>query len=156
VIKRSQQAAVQKALSTIEDLITGLSNAPGFTAAFRYGLPDRICPRNDEECEAMILGTLLKSARAEGLWPTPLASSFTKTYLLKGLRALRVQSYCGKTGTTKPFGQKQSASHGIQDMIIKAANKLENSPADLKLEDFKSKMECKVIFTRDYKTISIP
>lgn len=134
MIKQSQLAAVKKALGTVEDLITGLSNAPGFTPAFKYNLPGRLCPQKDEDCEAMVLGTLLKSARAEGLWPTPMASSFTKTYFLKGLRALRVQSYCGKTRSVDMFG---SASHGIQEVIIAAADKLENSPENLRLEDFK-------------------
>jgi hypothetical protein len=136
VIKQSQLAAVQKALSTIEDLITGLSYASGFTLASKYGLPDRICPEKDGDCEAMILGTLLKSAQMEGLWPIPIASAFTKTYILKRLRALRVQSYCGKTRGTNVF-ILGSTSHGIQEVIIAAANKLENSPEGLKLEDFK-------------------
>lgn len=135
---------MQEALAIIEDFITGLSNSSSVALAAKYKLSGRvsgrICPNKDGDCEALVLGTLLRSARAEGLWPAPISSFYTKTYILERLRALRVQSLCWKVSHNTPTSidlDDGSTSHGIQEVIIAAANKLENSPKDLKLEDFK-------------------
>ncbi len=100
----------------------------------------------DEElryaCDAMVIGSLLKSSRKIGIWPrpkTPFPGKKWKT-LAKSIRGIKVLDVCNKTSSRKwnshgPAGN----AHGLEDEIEEKLKEIETGLEGLKLGEFARK-----------------
>jgi hypothetical protein len=91
----------------------------------------RRCPRGDDDCESLLLGSLLRSVKAQGLWPidsSPPHFFMDTTTLIRKLRGLKVQSQCAKL-TARP------ETHGVAEDITEIVTTLQGSHKGLKLKD---------------------
>jgi hypothetical protein len=132
-IDEKREKAMHEAFSELEALVNGLQGRQqGFGP-----LPLRRCPKGDEDCEAMLLGSLLRSATSQGIWPirATLCSFISATELVRRLRALTVRSQCGR-GLLQSAEAAVDAKHGVNGVIAIAILRLESSYQGLNLKDF--------------------
>lgn len=99
----------------------------------------------DEElryaCDAMVLGSLMKSARRIGIWPQPvtpfLGMKFTE--LVKAIRGIRVLDVCNKSSRSlKTIGSSFNC-HGLEDSIETSMKSIEAGLDGLNLTEYARK-----------------
>lgn len=93
-------------------------------------------------CDAMVLGSLLKTSRKIGIWPMPEAPFLGKKWreLAKKIRGIKVLDVCNKTSSRRWNSHGPSGNaHGIEDEIEEALKGIEKGLDGLKLKDFSSK-----------------
>ena len=93
-------------------------------------------------CDAMVLGSLLKSSRKIGIWPKPEAPFAGRKYkgLAKAIRGIKILDVCNKTSSRRwnshgPAGN----SHGLEDEIEEKLKEVEKGLDGLRLFDFAKK-----------------
>ncbi|XMA19059.1 hypothetical protein WAI453_011850 [Rhynchosporium graminicola] len=136
-IKQARLSAIETALAAIHALID------------KYMEGSSLCDAAlDEElryaCDAMVLGSLLKSSRKIGIWPKPASPFPGRKYrgLAKAIRGIKILDVCSKTNCRKwnshgPAGN----SHGLEDVIEEKLKEVEESLDGLRLFDFAKKSE---------------
>lgn len=97
-------------------------------------------PSHRKACDAMILGSLLKTAYDGGLWPIPKDPyhGLTVTKVIDAARELKIQSLCdtlSKAPIVMPVDEAHGA-HGYNKSIKKAIEKREAEAEGLALEEF--------------------
>ncbi|KAH7312037.1 hypothetical protein BKA65DRAFT_518044 [Rhexocercosporidium sp. MPI-PUGE-AT-0058] len=136
-IKQARVSAMETALSVIHTLIT------------KYMDGSALCDAAlDEElryaCDAMVLGSLLKSSRKIGIWPKPEAPFAGRKYngLAKAIRGIRILDVCNKTSSRRWNSHGPSGnSHGLEDVIEEKLKEVEKELDGLRLFDFAKKSE---------------
>lgn len=126
---------METALSVVHTLIT------------KYMEGSALCDAAlDEElryaCDAMVLGSLLKSSRKIGIWPKPEAPFPGRKYkgLAKAIRGIKILDVCNKTSSRRwnshgPAGN----SHGLEDVIEEKLKEVEKGLDGLRLFDYAKK-----------------
>jgi hypothetical protein len=93
-------------------------------------------------CDAMVLGSLLKSSRKIGIWPRPESPFSGRKFcdLAKAIRSIRILDVCNQTSNRKwnSHGPRGNC-HGLEDEIEEALNKVESRLEGLNLADFPKK-----------------
>lgn len=93
-------------------------------------------------CDAMVLGSLLKSSRKIGIWPKPEAPFPGRKFkdLAKAIRSIRILDVCNKTSTRRwnSHGPSNNA-HGLEDSIEASMKDIEAGLDGLELADFARK-----------------
>ncbi|KAL2071714.1 hypothetical protein VTL71DRAFT_12949 [Oculimacula yallundae] len=111
----------------------------------RYQRSEVLCPRDDihlaPACDALLLGSLLKSVSSLGLYPAPEAPydgvSFDEVEAL--LSDLSVQALCDRI---RPYmeGNEFIPAHGLKDVIQERIAGISERLAGLDLKEFKSQV----------------
>lgn len=136
-IKQARVSALESALSVIHALITKYMDGSALCDA---ALDDEL----RYACDAMVLGSLLKSSRKIGIWPKPEAPFPGRKYkgLAKAIRGIKILDVCNKTSSRRwnshgPAGN----SHGLEDEIEENLKEVEKGLDGLRLFDFAKKSE---------------
>ncbi|PBP25406.1 hypothetical protein BUE80_DR003810, partial [Diplocarpon rosae] len=144
-IKTVRQSAIDSAMSFVDVLITKYMDGS-----------DHCDAALDEElryaCDAMVLGSLLKSSRKIGIWPKPQAPFPGRKWkdVAKNMRGIRILDVCNKTSSRKWNSHGPSGNaHGIEDEIESALKDVEKGLNGLKLKDFAKQ-------TDDYVPLYVP
>jgi hypothetical protein len=100
------------------------------------GIPSTNSATHRKACDAMILGSVLKSAFNVGLWPLPEApySGLTVTRVMDAACGLKMQSLCETIG--RETSGPGHGSHGYNKSVKKAIEKREAEARGLTLEEF--------------------
>jgi hypothetical protein len=100
----------------------------------------------DEElgyaCDAMVLGSLMKSSRKIGIWPKPEAPFSGKKFkdLARAIRNIRILDVCKKSSSRRLHMLGPSSnSHGLEDSIKAAMKSIEACMDGLELSDYAKK-----------------
>jgi len=92
-------------------------------------------------CDAMILGSLLKSARKIDIWPKPEAPFNGRKFkdLAKAIKAIRIVDVCNRT--SRRFANLGSAGngHGLEDEIAASIKRIEAGIDGLELLQYTKK-----------------
>ena len=112
----------------------------------RYQGKELLCPRTDSEdlrsaCDAMLLGSLLRSATIQGVWPVPAPpydnTSFSE--LADKIENLDVNALCDRISKVKINGEFPQAAHGLKALITQRITALEETLSGLDIDEFKEK-----------------
>ena len=90
-------------------------------------------------CDAMILGSLLKTSRKIGIWPMPQApfDGWKFKNLAKKIRGIRILDVCNKSSSRRWTSHGPgNNSHGLEDEIEDCMKALERDLEGLKLCDY--------------------
>jgi hypothetical protein len=135
VIKRDREFAMETAITTIHSLIT------------RYMDGKTICDGSiDDEsryaCDAMVLGSLMKSSRKMGIWPKP-ESPFNGRkfkHLARSIRSIRILDVCHKSRSKRLTSLNPTSNcHGLEDSIEASMKSIESGLDGLELADYAKK-----------------
>lgn len=92
--------------------------------------------KKNTACDGLILGSLLKSAAMNGLWPPPPHpyTGFTFSGIITRVRMLEITSMC-----EEPFSRNENIvpSHGVKQSICTRMDTLETNMNGLDLRSFK-------------------
>ncbi|KAJ5035107.1 uncharacterized protein L3040_008368 [Drepanopeziza brunnea f. sp. 'multigermtubi'] len=136
-IKHARVSAISTAIDTVHALIIKFMDGTDHCDAaidddLRYA------------CDAMVLGSLLKSSRKIGIWPKPEAPFLGRRWrdLAKKLRGIKVLDVCNKTSSRRWNSHGPSGNaHGIEDEIEGVLKDVEKGLEGLNLKDFAGKSE---------------
>ncbi|KAI9046871.1 hypothetical protein LZ554_008949 [Drepanopeziza brunnea f. sp. 'monogermtubi'] len=136
-IKNARVSAISTAIDTVHALIIKFMDGTDHCDAaidddLRYA------------CDAMVLGSLLKSSRKIGIWPKPEAPFPGRRWrdLAKKLRGIKVLDVCNKTSSRRWNSHGPSGNaHGIEDEIEGVLKDVEKGLEGLNLKDFAGKSE---------------
>ena len=102
-----------------------------------------VCDVFDEElgyaCDAMVLGSLMKSSRKIGIWPKPEAPFSGKKFkdLARAIRSIKVLDVCKKTSSRRIHTLGPSSNcHGLESSIETAMKSIEAGIDGLVLSDY--------------------
>lgn len=104
---------------------------------------DGMCFRTDSyknACDAMLLGSLLRSAKSCGIYPTPAPpySQVSVCQLISTLREIEVVALCDSIRRPRSWsGPEREDSHGIRQMIDERLARIEVLLSGLKLRNLK-------------------
>ena len=108
----------------------------------RYQRAEILCGRTDQNnvaCDAMLLGTLLKSATVDGLYPAPPSPykeiSFSK--LVELARNLKVEALCDRLSRIQINGKYPEPMHGFKARVEEKIKELEERLSGLDIKRFK-------------------
>ena len=90
-------------------------------------------------CDAMILGSLLKTSRRIGIWPMPEApfDDWKFKNLARKIRGIRILDVCNKSSSRRWTSHGPgNNSHGLEDEIEERLKALERSLDGLNLSDY--------------------
>ena len=90
-------------------------------------------------CDAMVLGSLLKSSRKIGIWPKPEAPFSGRKFkdLARTIRSIKVLDVCKKSSSRRLHMLGPSSnSHGLEDSIEAAMKSIEASMDGLELSEY--------------------
>ena len=97
----------------------------------------------DEElgyaCDAMVLGSLLKSSRKIGIWPKPEAPFSGRKFkdLARAIRSIKILDVCKKTSSRRLHMLGPSSNcHGLEDSIAASMKSIEAGMDGLELSDY--------------------
>jgi hypothetical protein len=97
----------------------------------------------DEEleyaCDAMVLGSLMKSSRKIGIWPKPEAPFNGRKFkdLARAIRSISILDVCKKSSSRRLHLLGPSTnSHGLEDAIQASMKSIEASMDGLELSDY--------------------
>ena len=95
--------------------------------------------KKNTACDGLILGSLLKSAAMNGLWPPPPHpyTGLTFSGMLTRARMLDVTALCDEPISTFSAGNIIAPSHGVKQSICAQMDTLENNMNGLDLKTFK-------------------
>ncbi|PQE28305.1 BTB POZ domain-containing protein [Rutstroemia sp. NJR-2017a WRK4] len=95
--------------------------------------------RNPYDCSAMILGTLLQSSVALGIFPVPDLHDTDLTFdsVIGLIRKVHVVSLCDSISPFKGFEYHHWSTHGVKQAIDTQLMDLEKRLCGLELDDFK-------------------
>lgn len=129
---------MREAFTELEGLVNGLEG-------LRHGLspsPRPHCPKGNDDCEAMLLGSLLRSAASQGIWPIPQVpyNLISTAELVRRLRMFRIRSLCRinlvRSDRSALAATTLDAEHGVTETISDMIDVLEDSYQGLSLKDF--------------------
>jgi len=112
----------------------------------RYQGPRIRCRRTDDteiaqQCDSLMLGSLLKSARKLDIIPVPdfpyRPMSFNR--LSAKFHCLDINAICDSMSRTKIKGAYPKPAHGLKDLIQRKIEALEERLSGLDIQDFKRK-----------------
>jgi hypothetical protein len=134
-IKRDREFAIETAITVIHALIN------------RYMEGQTICDGSlDDElryaCDAMVLGSLLKSSRKIGIWPKPEAPFNGRKFkdLARAIRSIRILDVCNKSSSRRWVSHGPSNNcHGLEDSIEESMKSIEAGLDGLELTDYPKK-----------------
>jgi hypothetical protein len=89
-------------------------------------------------CDGLVLGSLLKSAAVNELWPIPLPpfEGLRLVDIICKMRSLEPTAICDSLHNVWTGGKQPSPSHGVKSKIDTQLNALEGQIDGLNLEDF--------------------
>jgi hypothetical protein len=93
-------------------------------------------------CDAMVLGSLMKSSRKIGVWPKPEAPFAGRKFkdLARAIRSIRILDVCNKTRSRRLTSLSLSSNcHGLEDSIEASMKSLEAGLDGLELSDHMKK-----------------
>jgi hypothetical protein len=112
----------------------------------RYQKKELLCPRTDGEdlrsaCDAMLLGSLLRSATIQGVWPAPAPPYDNTSFgeLADKIENLDVNGLCDKISKVRINGKFPQAAHGLKELITQRITALEETLSGLDIDEFKEK-----------------
>ncbi|KAG9240103.1 hypothetical protein BJ878DRAFT_320137 [Calycina marina] len=131
-IKKARESAIRAAVSSLHSLIN------------RYLVGKTLCDGslNDElryACDAMVLGSLMKSSRKFGIYPMPDApfSGWKFKTLAKKIRSIRILDVCNKSSSRRwTTYEPGNNSHGLEDEIEQGIKNLEKTLDGLRISDY--------------------
>ena len=102
-----------------------------------YGLDDEL----RYACDAMVLGSLLKSSRRIGIWPQPEAPFNGRKFkdLAEAIRGIRILDVCNKSSRTLKSIGSSSNCHGLEDSIEASMQSIEAGLDGLELSKYARK-----------------
>ena len=123
----------------IDDLIgpTNVCNTRDFRIFLQYGKYRNLGDgTNASNCDAMTLGSLLKSANEQGLYPFPAwpYENITLEDLIRRVRGLEVMSLCDATNLGMA---NDEPAHGVLSVMGQQVIAISQKLNGLDLEDFK-------------------
>jgi hypothetical protein len=114
----------------------------------RYQKPEVLCPRIDNPenrlaCDAMLLGSLLKSSATRKIYPVPDAPYGEVSFndLAEKLKGLHVEALCDRIARCQINGNYPKPGHGLKEVIQQKIATLEERLSGLDIEDFKEKKQ---------------
>ncbi|RFU36319.1 hypothetical protein B7463_g112, partial [Scytalidium lignicola] len=136
-IKRGREFAMETAITVINTLIAkymdgGIVCDASLDDGLRYA------------CDAMVLGSLMKSSRKIGIWPKPEAPFSGRKFkeLARAIRRIRVLDVCNKSSNRRWNSLGPSSNcHGLEDSIGASLKNIEAGLDGLELSDYKEKSE---------------
>lgn len=134
-IKRGRESGIDAAITFIHTLIN------------RYMVGQTICDGSlDDElrhaCDAMVLGSLIKSSSKIGIWPKPEAPFNGRNFkdVACTIRSIRVLDVCNKTSSRRWNSHGPSSNcHGLEDSIEALMKSVEAGLDGLELSDYTKK-----------------
>lgn len=92
-------------------------------------------------CDAMILGSLMKSAQKIEIWPKPEAPFNGRKFkeLAKAIRAIRVVDVCNRSSRRFANLGSTGNGHGLEDEIAAAIKRIEAGMDGLELLQYAKK-----------------
>jgi hypothetical protein len=102
----------------------------------RYLTSKTLCSSNHSfDCDAVLLGSLLKSSVSIGIWPRPDLPyhGISFKYLAYKVREIRIIEECR---WRDEFYGSRDKNHGIKSTILQSVSSLEEQFCGLKLESF--------------------
>jgi len=109
-------------------------------------------------CDAMILGSLLKSSRKIGIWPMPEApfNDWKFKNLARKIRAIRILDVCNKSSSRRWTSHGPgNNSHGLEDEIEESLKALERTLDGLKLSDYARNRYISMQLTHPYSLLML-
>jgi hypothetical protein len=130
-IERNRQDSVKKALDIVKSFVEQYQGPMPLCDTTALNYKGRLA------CDGMMLGTLLKSAAAKGLYPPPESPypGLTLEGVVSSVRSLEISSYCHQHfGSRHQYGKL--VSHNVFEQICWEATAVGNV-SGLNLSDFK-------------------
>jgi hypothetical protein len=93
-------------------------------------------------CDAMVLGSLMKSSRKIGIWPKPEAPFSGRKFkdLARSIRSIRILDVCNKSSSRRWNSLGPSSNcHGLEDSIEASMKSIEAALDGLELSDYAKK-----------------
>jgi hypothetical protein len=104
------------------------------------------CRRTDDtevaqQCDSLMLGSLLKSARKLGIIPVPNCPNGLMSFdkLSAKFHCLDINAICDSMSRTKIKGAYPKPAHGLKGLIHRKIEALEERLSGLDIQDFKRK-----------------
>jgi hypothetical protein len=134
-IKKDREFAMAAAVTAIHSLIT------------KYLVGQTVCDGSlDDElryaCDAMILGSLMKSSRKIGIWPMPETPFNGRNFkdLALSIRSIKILDVCNKTSSRRWTSHGPSSnSHGLEELIEASMKSIEAGLNGLDLSEYTKK-----------------
>ncbi|KAL5346695.1 hypothetical protein ACLOAV_008402 [Pseudogymnoascus australis] len=124
-IQRNRTDGIKNLIQVIRDLITKYSGA------------DTLCDNDWWACDASVLGMIIKSSAAIGVWPQPnhMYPGLTYKAMVKRIRKIKVPVNCGNS--RRPVSDDDDFDlHGIKELIQASVRTIEDEMSGLELERF--------------------
>jgi hypothetical protein len=109
----------------------------------RYQRPEVLCPRTDStswslQCDALLLGSLLKSATTLGIMPvpTPPYGNVSFVEIANRLYSLDVKAICDSISRAYINGNYPKPAHGLRVVIHERIESLKERLSGLDIRDF--------------------
>ncbi|KAM3075120.1 hypothetical protein ACMFMG_007422 [Clarireedia jacksonii] len=134
-----------------ERRLTAITDAYSIVASLiNTGKHHCTAPRRDAfECSGMVLGTLLQSSTALGIFPVPDLSDtdLTFEFVISLIRKVHVVALCDKISPFKGFEYHHWSTHGVKQAIDTELMNLEKHLCGLELHDFKKGKKAQICST---------
>jgi hypothetical protein len=131
-MKNGRQIAIDSAITAVDQMITKYMDGK---VNCKHTLDD------DQRyaCDAMVLGSLMKGARAIGIWPKPAAPFSGKRLgkLLDEIRSVKILDIYNNQGLGSDSRSPSWNCHGLEDSIKATMKIIEEGLDDLELDDYK-------------------
>ncbi|KAH8819186.1 hypothetical protein F5884DRAFT_661867 [Xylogone sp. PMI_703] len=142
-VKKAREVAIDSAVSVINSLVNKYMDVDG----------GYICDGTLEDgaryaCDAMVLGSLMKSARNIDIWPKPKTPFYGRKFkdLARAIRRIKVLDVCAKHSSRRYSSLGPSSNcHGLEDSIEASMKVIEASLDGLRLSDYAEK-RCEQLF----------
>ncbi|KAH6674274.1 hypothetical protein B0J14DRAFT_617053 [Halenospora varia] len=126
-INVQREQAMEKILECLRMVVHGIQESKSHN-----------CPAHRQECEALLLGTLLRSASKSKLWPimeSPYPGLSFKE-VAYGIGALYIKSFCSQERGV--YSATADDSHGIKTTLKAELKEIEMHLRGLRLKDFEN------------------
>ncbi|KAL5350927.1 hypothetical protein ACLOAV_004500 [Pseudogymnoascus australis] len=124
-IQRNRIDGIKNLIQVIRDLITKYSGA------------DTLCDNDWWACDASVLGMIIKSSAAIGVWPQPnhVYPGLSYKAMVKRIQKIQIPVICGNP--RRPVSDDgDSDLHGIKEFIKASMRTIEDNMSGLELEHF--------------------
>jgi len=136
-MEETRQQAISDALNELQKVIKKYQKAE-VNCHSNLSNDPTIRLQKNLACDGLVLGSLLKSAAANELWPIPLApfEGIRLVDIMFKMRSLEPTAICDALHNIWSGGKQPSPSHGVKSKIDAQLTALEGRIDGLKLEDF--------------------